>query len=468
MKGSPDKSERLAAASRAVSPARLAAARILGRCRQHHAFAQEVLDQDLHAVDLSPADRRLTTQLVYGVLRRRRTVDALLQAVVRRPRHLVEARLWELLRLGAYQLALLTQVPPHAAIFETVELAGALGRPKAKGFLNGILRAVSRLVTDEYRDSPSADSIPMEAGRYRCLRQPVLPAPAEHPVEYLAVGFSWPRWLAARWWERYGWEECLRLGFWFAGPAPLWLRSNPLRIEREALLAALAEAGVAASAGSHPQSVRLAEHAAIRELPGYDQGWFTVQDESAMWVATALDPPPGSRVLDLCAAPGGKTTHLAELMGNQGRIVACEPDAGRLARLEELCRRLGIGIVEPTLLQDEPPPGPFDAVLVDVPCSNTGVLGRRPEVRDRLKPDDFRRLVPLQTKLLLQAAERVRPGGAVVYSTCSIEPAENQAVVQVVCSALTDMVLEAEERQVPGQPADGGYWARLRRRGAAD
>src|SRR5205807_8804684 len=151
-----------------------------------------------------------------------------------------------------------------------------------------------------------------------------------------------------------------------------------------------------------------------------------------MRVASALAPAPGGRVLDLCAAPGGKTTHLAELMGNQGQIIACDVDDRRLRTLAELCGRLGVTMVETRRLHpernEEPPPGPFDAVLVDVPCSNTGGLGRRPEVRWRLRPDDFRRLVPLQTKLLLQAVERVRPGGAVVYSTCSIEPEENQAV----------------------------------------
>jgi 16S rRNA (cytosine967-C5)-methyltransferase len=186
-----------------------------------------------------------------------------------------------------------------------------------------------------------------------------------------------------------------------------------------------------------------------------------------MRVASALAPEPGSRVLDLCAAPGGKTTHLAELMGDRGHVLASDVDGRRLATVTELCRRQGITIVETCRLEakrnEEPPRGPFDSVLVDVPCSNTGVLGRRPEARWRLRPDDFRHLVPLQTKLLIQAAERVRPGGKIVYSTCSIEPEENRQVVQNVLRALPWLEQEAEEEQVPGQPADGGYWARLRR-----
>jgi 16S rRNA (cytosine967-C5)-methyltransferase len=155
-------------------------------------------------------------------------------------------------------------------------------------------------------------------------------------------------------------------------------------------------------------------------------------------------------------------------MRNQGQLIACDVDDQRLQTVQELCRRLGVTIVETRRLhperQEELPEGPFDAILVDVPCSNTGVLGRRPEVRWRLRPEELPYLVRLQTKLLLQAAERVRPGGAIVYSTCSIEPEENQQVVQAVLTARPNWVLEAEQVQVPGQPADGGYWARLRRK----
>jgi 16S rRNA (cytosine967-C5)-methyltransferase len=153
-------------------------------------------------------------------------------------------------------------------------------------------------------------------------------------------------------------------------------------------------------------------------------------------------------------------------MNNQGQIIACDVEDHRLATLNQLCQRLGISVAEPHRLHpernEEPPTEPFDFVLVDVPCSNTGVLGRRPEARWRLKPEDFTRLLPLQTKLLLQASERVRPGGAIVYSTCSVEPEENQQVVRAVLRGMRNLELEAEGEQAPGRPADGGYWARLR------
>jgi 16S rRNA (cytosine967-C5)-methyltransferase len=453
--------------SRRRHTARSLALQVLLDVDRHEGFAQELLDRHLPEAGLSPADRRLATQLAYGVLRRRGTLDALVRPLVTRQPHQVEPWLWEALRLGAFQLALLTHIPPHAALNETVEQAAAFHRPGAKGFLNGVLRRVAELVTDDRVTGPAADALPLEQGEYRRLARPVLPDPAASPVEYLAAAFAWPRWLAERWHARYGWEECLRLGFWFTGPAPLWLRVNALRTDRAACLAAFAVAGVAAELGEQPQAIRLVESAAVRDLPGYAEGWFTVQDESAMAVAPALAPPAGGRVLDLCAAPGGKTTHLAELMRDQGRVLACDVDDERLRTVAELCRRLGVTCVEAVRLHpernEEPPPGPFDAALVDVPCSNTGVLGRRPEVRWRLRPGDFRHLVPLQTRLLLQAADRVRPGGAVVYSTCSVEPEENRGVVDAVLRALAELTLEAESEQVPGRPADGGYWARLRR-----
>jgi 16S rRNA (cytosine967-C5)-methyltransferase len=447
--------------------ARTLALQVLLDCRNGDAFVQEVLDAHLSRTPLSPADRRLATHLAYGVLRRRGSLDALLQPLISRQPHNVEPWLWDALRLGAYQLAFLSHVPAHAALNETVELAAQWGRPGAKGFLNGVLRSLLRLLTDERTDRPAADALPLEHGVYRRLARPVLPDAAAQPVEYLSA-YSLPRWLARRWAERHPWDECVRLGFWFAGPAPLWLRVNPLRTDRDSFLAALRQAGIAAEPGDHPQAARLEESALIRELPGYADGWFSVQDQSAMRVASALDPRPGWRVLDLCAAPGGKTTHLAELMHNEGQIIACDVDDERLKTVRELCGRLGIGIVEARRLHpeanEEPPAGPFDAVLVDVPCSNTGVLGRRPEVRWRLKPSDFAHLVRLQTKLLLWAGERVRPGGVVVYSTCSTEPEENGAVVRAALRGLRELDLEAEEEQVPGRPSDGGYWARLRRR----
>lgn len=447
--------------------ARSLALQVLLECRKHDAFVQEILDRQLAAHTLSAADRRLVTQLVYGVLRRRGTLRALLQPLVNRPAHKVEPWLWDALYLGTYQIALLSHIPSHAAVHETVELAVSFGRPGARGFLNGILRRVSELVTDERTNTARADTLPLEHGEYRRLSRPIFPDPAVQPRDYLAAAFSLPDWLMQRWLPRYGFEECQRLGFWFAGPAPLTLRCHPMRCSREQLLAELRQAGHAAEAGEHPQAVRLHEPGPIRNLPGYADGWFSVQDESAMRVASALAPGAGETVLDLCAAPGGKTTHLAELMHDNGRIIACDVDEQRLQTVVSLAQRLGLSIIETRRLRDtegtDLPLDSFDRVLVDVPCSNTGVLGKRPEARWRLRPHDLRQLVNLQTRLLRLAIERVRPGGIIVYSSCSIEPEENLQIVENVLKENPDLRLESAEDAVPGKSADGGFWARLRR-----
>jgi 16S rRNA (cytosine967-C5)-methyltransferase len=489
-----------------MTTARQAAADILARSQARAGFASELIDDELHRISLSGQDRRFVTQLVFGVLRRRGTLDALLTPFIRTPLHAVQDRVWDVLHLGAFQLAFLTHVPKHAAVHETVELATHVGSPQAKGFVNGVLRRVSELVTDVFTDRPGADAIPFdwepkkpnppapfpkkEGGdrstvrspsplgggvgegfsilpRYRKLTRAVLPDFATDPAGYLSAAFSWPKWLAARWLDRHGLEECTRLGFWFNSPPPLWIRTNKLHDDRENFRLRLAAGLIEAATGEHPQSLRLIEHHSIRDLPGYAEGDFAVQDHSSLLVSSAVAPQPGMRILDLCAAPGGKTTHLAELMDNRGFVTACDIDQKRLDIVTSLCQRLRIKGVETVLLNenDDPPAGPFDAALVDVPCSNTGVLGRRPEVRWRLKPTEFEHLIRLQTKLLFQATDRVKPKGVIVYSTCSIEPDENENVVNAVRCGIKNLTLEAEHHSIPGQPADGGYWARLRKPG---
>ncbi len=484
--------------------ARQVAIDVLNRSRARDGFASELVDEALASANLSAQDRRFVTQLVFGVLRRGGTLDALLKPFIKTPLHAVEPRVWDALRLGAFQLTFLTHVPKHAAVHETVELAAHAGVERAKGFVNGVLRRIAELVTDDFIEKPGADAVPFDwreeplpptpspkkgggakqiavlspaplgggvgegptcNGRYRKLTRPVLPDPLAASAAYFAAGHSFPQWLANKWLARYGPDESTRLGFWFNAPPPLWVRVNKLHASRESYRIQLAAATIDTQPGEHSQSLRFPEHHAIRDLPGYADGDFAVQDHSSMLVASALGVKPGMHVLDLCAAPGGKTTHLMELMDNRGRITACDTEAKRLETVAALCDRLRIEGVETVMLKEggEIPNGPFDAALVDVPCSNTGVIGRRPEVRWRLKPNEFEHLVRLQTRLLIEALARVKPGAAVVYSTCSIEPEENEGVVGAVCKGMRGVKLEAEHRSTPGRPSDGGYWARLRK-----
>ncbi len=444
--------------------ARVLARDILRQARAHQGFASELIDAQLQTTPLTAVERRLLTQLLLGTLRRQGSLDALLRPLIRRPLARVEPDVLDLLRLGAFQLLFLSHIPAHAAVNESVKLAAAI-RPGAKGFVNGVLRRVAQLRTDEQTSSPAADALPLEKGIFRKLAQPLLPDPQQHPRAYLEQAFSQPRWLAERWLSRFGPQECFRLGFWFLDVPTLWVRVNRLKTDRDALLRRWQQAGIAAELGTHPQALRLAETHSVRDLPGYAEGWFVVQDESAMQVATLLAPPPGSRILDLCAAPGGKTTHLAELMDDTGEVLACDIDLHRLATVEQLAQRLGLRSIRTQLLEpnQSPPAGPFDAVLLDVPCSNTGVLGRRPEVRWRLQPKELPHLVKRQWQLLEVAIERVRPGGRIVYSTCSIEPEENQMLIDAFVRAHPEWQCQAAIEAIPGQPADGGFRALLQR-----
>jgi len=409
---------------------------------------------------LSPGDRGWATQLVHGVIRRQPTLDLLLKRHLQRSLGQVEGGALNWLRLAAYELLFVPSTPVYAVLNETVNAAKQSGQERWAGFLNGVLRSLSRDLTDRYQSQPGPHALPDDAGRYRVLGATAFPDPATQPNEYLVAAFSLPAWLVTRWSQRFSAEDLRRFGFWFNAPPRLTLRTNTLRITRDALLSALQERDVAAIAGVQPEAVILERTTRVTELPGFAEGWFAVQDESAMAAARLLSPRSGERVVDLCAAPGGKTTHLAQLMENSGEIVAVDVDIPRLSRVTESCRRLGIGIVRSELLEREveqlPVEGP-DAILLDVPCSNTGVLGKRPEVRWRLQSRDLRELTTIQSRLLRMALRGVRPGGRVVYSTCSLESEENEELVRRVLGEVPGFRVVASQLHLPGNPGDGGF-----------
>lgn len=424
-------------------------------------FAGERLETLFRKRDVSPQDRRLATELVFGVIRRQATLDALLRPHVSRPRQNVEPDLWALLRLGAYQLTFLAGMADHAAVNETVELAKRTN-PRWGGFVNAVLRKVAGSLTDDVLSLPTADGVPLADGRYRLLAQKVFPDPENDPAGYFAEGFSFPPWLARRWGERFDADELFALGKHFDAPPALTVRVNRLKTTREAALEELKSAGIKAKPGAHPDSIRLKESSRVEELPGFADGRITVQDETAMHAATLLDPQPGQRVLDLCAAPGTKSSHLAEIMGDSGEVIAADASRERLKRVGETLVRLGLGSVRTVAIGEDGsglPDGEFDAVLLDVPCSNTGVLGKRPEARWRVTPNDLRELPPRQVRLLSLALDRVRRGGRVVYSTCSIEPEENEGVVQAALAGREGFTVINSLLHHPGEPSDGGFQA---------
>jgi 16S rRNA (cytosine967-C5)-methyltransferase len=415
--------------------------------------------------ELSQQDRAFAVDVASGIVRRRRTLDALIQSQISRPRAYVEADLWRLLQIGVYQLVF-TQTPEHAAVDTTVELARHLGKARWTGFANGVLRSITRLLTADHADGPARNAVPMADGTYRKLAADVLPDPLTEPAEYLATAFSLPDNLAKRWSDRIPRQLLYSVAFHAITPPKLTIRVNRLRSSAAEMQRQLADAGFPVVPGDCADSLIIEKAARISDLPGFSQGFWSVQDESSMQPAFQLSPQPEERILDLCAAPGGKTTHLAELSDDKATIIACDVSDHKLSRIRENVDRLGLTSIETCMVDRDShdvPQGPFDAALVDAPCSNTGVLSRRPEARWRFRETDLQELTEIQTRLMMTAFDRLKDGGRMVYSTCSIEPEETTELIKQLTAAVPNMVLQQETVTLPGARTDGGYCALLKR-----
>ncbi len=447
----------------APAPARAAAARVLERVAADDAFADLALEAELTRRPLSPRDAALATELVYGTLRWQRYLDWILAPHSRRPLDSLDARPLTLLRMAAYQLVFLERVPPFAVVSDAVSLARLRARPGVAEFVNAVLRAFARRGPRE--------------------REPAAP---RDPVDALAVRCSFPTWLAARWVARYGAADAEALMRAMNERPPLTLRANTLRTTRDALAARLgAEERLAATPTRFAPEGLHAEHGG---RPGawraFVEGACVVQDEASMLVARLLAPAPGDTVADVCAAPGTKTTHLAQLMENRGRILAFDPQPARLGLVGEAAARLGVTIAETEGGTVEALAPRYadacDAVLVDAPCSNLGVLRRNPEVKWRRAPEDVAAAAARQREILAAAATMVRPGGRLVYATCSLEPEENDDVTAALLAARPDFLrdppatfpLPLEDGTLRCRPdrhgTDGFTAVRLRRAHAAE
>jgi 16S rRNA (cytosine967-C5)-methyltransferase len=416
--------------------ARSVALDVLVRVEVSAAFADRLLDARPARAGLDARDRGLATELVLGTLRWQRWLDWQLGRVSHRPLAALAPWARALLRLTAYQLAFLDRIPAWAAINEAVELAKRRRPPGAAGYVNAVLRALAA----GPRPWPEPD--------------------APDPVEALALRTSQPTWLVRRWWARYGPAEAEALARAMNGTPPVVVRANTLRASPEAVRAALAAAGVTAGpARLAPEGLVLEAAGDLRGLGPLEAGLATVQDEGAILVGHALGPAPGDTVADVCAAPGAKTTHLAALMGNRGRVIAADPHPGRLALLRAACARLGATIVEPRLGDAAALAalvGPVcDGVLVDAPCSNLGVLRRNPDGKWRRRPEDLAALAETQVAILDAAGGLVRTGGVLVYATCSLEPEENEAVVAAVRARRPDLVPDPLPPAVPAPCREG-------------
>lgn len=430
-----------------VQKPREIAARILRR-RQGGRFVEELLEAALARAPLSPADRHLCQELVYGVVRWQDTLDWLIAR--RTDRRTQKPGLQDLLRLGLYQVFWLDRIPPHAAVNETVELTRRTGFRAQAGFVNAVLRGCLR----------EADAI----------RQSLAELKRSQPH----LGYSHPEWLVGRWQSRWGVESAAQLLDANNTPPMTFARLNTLKTGPDKLLARWRDEGVETEPFHRDWFeadlvFELKSYPPLRQLPSFRDGWFYVQDPSTLLAVRQLDPQPGQAVLDLCAAPGGKSSYIAQLMGNQGRVVAHDTSPDRLKLLEQNCARLGVTCVEtvaslPSTL-DPQPATLFDGILLDAPCSNTGVMRRRVELRWRIRPEEIQRLQAVQLDLLHRAAGLLKPEGLLVYSTCSLEPEENGAVVQRFLAEHPVFKLEDERELLPFKDGvDGAYVARLKHR----
>jgi len=430
---------------------------------------KELLDHELSRSDFDRRDRDLATELAYGMMRRRGTLDHVVGQFSRLPLKKVQPRILELLRLGAYQLLFLDKVPASAAVDETVKMARRVGSEGAVGFVNGCLRSLGRAIVGK-RDAAGPEvraALPLGDGAFCLFDQPVLPDPARSLADYLSAAHAHPAWLVRRWLRRYGEATTRRLLDADNSAPGVVLRANRLRTTRDDLVAELVRSG----RWARPLG---AEHAVVdhsgdlKELRAHRDGLCTVQGVAASVAPALLAPQPGERVLDLCSAPGSKACQLAEIARSEAAVVALDISLARLAQVRSNVERLGARTVWPVagdgtacerLFGAE-----FDAVLVDAPCSNTGVLARRVESRWRLCEGQVRELAELQRRLLASASRVVRPGGRLAYATCSLEAEENEQVVESFCREQAGFRLMESRVILPFETGDDSGFVALWRR----
>lgn len=428
----------------------------LNQIEQHGATIADVSEL---ATSADAREHRQILEYVAGVTRWRRWLDFILSQYYKGELEKMEHTLRQILRVGLYDILFL-HTPEHAALNEAVNVAKKMVRAGAGGLVNGILRNVLR-----NRDS--------------------LPEPVEDDLaEQLAVRYSHPTWMVEGWLARYGEADTRALLIWNNERPAYTLRVNTLRTDAAAVMARCEALGVKAEPSPLvPEGIRVDGLQALIRDGVLSEGLCSVQDESAMLVVRLMDPQPGDTVIDLCAAPGGKTYYAAALMGDRGRVIAADAQPERLRRLRTGMQPLGLSIVEPREMDAAAPDRDLarlgDRVLLDAPCTGLGVLAKRADLRWKRTPEELLRVTDLQAELLHAAASLVKPGGVLVYSTCTIEPEENEYQITRFLKRHPDFTLESAAGFVPATVVssqgylaslpqqhgiDGAFGARMRRK----
>ena len=410
-------------------------------------------------------DRALAAEIATGVQRWRSTLDHLIAALSRRATDRLDSEVVDILRLSGYQLLHLTRVPASAVVDDAVKLTRRVGKHSAAGFVNAVLRALSRRRNDlPLPARPSGTSVPARDLRPR--QGPPSPSATSVPasgdgggrdamLDYLSITLSHPRWLVERWLDRYGFETTEVWLRFNNTPAPLTLRANRLRATPEEVVERLAKDDVHLIRGRYAPDALIVESG--HPLRGRLEGLFVVQDEASQLVALLAEPRPGWRVLDACASPGGKTTALAAALDASGRLIASDVRRRRMTLLRKTLIAAGadqVRLVQMDLLHPLPFTRPFDLVLVDAPCSGLGTLRRDPDLRWRRNERDLPGLAAAELVMLRHAADAVAPGGRLVYATCSSEADENEGVVDAFLATTPDFAPLDARQAAPRLPPE--------------
>ncbi|QKS71484.1 16S rRNA (cytosine(967)-C(5))-methyltransferase RsmB [Paenalkalicoccus suaedae] len=386
------------------------------KIEQQQAYSNLLLNDMIKSSKLAKVDVPLLTEIVYGTIQRQASLDFVLKHFSKKPLDKLQDWVLVLLRLSVYQLLHLDRVPDHAILNEAVTIANKRGHKGISGMVNGILRNVLR------QGAPSFDSI-------------------KEPIERLAVKGSHPQWFVNRLVDQYGFDEAEKIVFANLEHPVSSIRVNEFKSDKDTIKEMLLEEGVEVEESPFmPHALRVTR-GAVQHTDAFKEGYVSIQDEGSMLVALALDPKPGERILDACAAPGGKSMHIAELMQNEGQLISGDIHKHKVELLEAQQKRLGLSIIE-GVAQDarklDEASEPFDRVLVDAPCSGLGVLQRKPDIKWKKKESDISRLQEIQADILDAVWKTLKPGGRLIYSTCTIDKNENDHQITSFLSKHSD------------------------------
>jgi 16S rRNA (cytosine967-C5)-methyltransferase len=410
------------------------AVKILNRIERTDSYLDKLLDVELNSGELNDLDKRFLTELTHGVVRWKTRLDFIIEQFCKNKFAMQDPNIRNAMRVALYQILFLSKIPHAAAVNEAVEFVKKIRGQKAANLVNAVLRNIIRNLNK-------------------------LPTPDHEtdPVQYLAIMYSHPSWMVKRWVDRYGLYETEQLLSANNERPTIVVRANTLKITADELVKLFEERNIRNTRSKYLENfIKVGHLSGIYNLDLFEKGYFSVQDESSGLVVKLLDPKPWETVIDLCSAPGGKTTFIGELMKNQGKIIAVDKYEHRLNLVKQSCERLGVENVE-FIPKDalEVDVEPADKVLVDAPCSGLGVIQKKPDIKWQRELSDIRNLTKTQIELLEKASKLVKNGGVIVYSTCTIEPEENIEVVKEFLSRHPEFKIDDARNYLPSDIVNG-------------